>query len=546
MSNTQPSTTFDVVVVGAGLGGLYALYRMRELGLSTRVLEAGNDVGGTWYWNRYPGCRCDVESLEYSYSFDDQLQQDWSWPERYSTQPQILKYIEHVADRFDLRRDVDFNTRVDKALFDEATNRWRIETQTGRTLHARFCIMATGNLSTPQVPPFEGLDEFQGAWYHTGMWPQEGVDFSGQRLAVIGTGSSGVQMIPIVARQAKHLHVFQRTPNFVLPAQNGPMDRERERAQKANYPALRKAAYFTPFGIAGYPPPTCSALQVTPQQRHAAYESKWQEGGTISFLYAYTDLLTNQAANDTAAEFVRDKIRSIVKDPHVAEALLPFDHPIGTKRLILDTGYYETYNRSNVTLVNARKTPIERITATGIETTDAHYEFDAIAFATGFDAMTGAMKNIDIRGVGGASVRERWQDGPHTYLGIMLADMPNLFMITGPGSPGVKSQMILSIEQHVHFISDCLAHMQREGLARVDALAQAEQAWDAHVAEVAHSTLYPKANSWYMGANVPGKARVFMPYVGGVEAYAKRCQEVIDKGFTGFRFSRADAQDKVA
>ncbi len=401
--------------------------------------------------------------------------------------------------------------------------------------------MATGNLSTPRMPDTAGMNRFKGKFYHTGLWPQEGVDFTGLRVAVIGTGSSGVQSIPLIARQAKHLHVFQRTANFSLPARNAPLDPEKERRHKAEYPARRRAAWDTPFGIGGFPAPTCSALDVSPEERERIYESKWQEGGSISFLYSFTDLLLSRQANETAAEFVRQKIRGIVRDPQVAETLAPKDHPIGTKRLCLDTGYYETYNRENVTLVSARRTPIQEITATGLKTSEAEYEFDAIVFATGFDAMTGALMEIDIRNGSSESLQDAWSSGPRTYLGVMVAGFPNLFLITGPQSPGVKTQMILSIEQHADWIAACLEHLRARGLNRIEATQPAQDAWVEHVNEVADATLYPLANSWYMGANIPGKPRVFMPYVGGVPAYTRKVNEVVRKGYAGFVLARCEA-----
>src|SRR5689334_16042340 len=410
----------DVVIVGGGLAGLYAIHRLRGLGLKVRAYEAGSGVGGTWFWNRYPGARCDVESLEYSYSFDEQLQQEWKWPERYGTQPEILKYINHVADRFDLRRDVQLNTRIISAVFDGKANEWVVKTDGGEEIHARYCVMAAGNLSTPRVPDFKGLKDFKGKWYHSGLWPHEGVDFSGLRVGVIGTGSSGVQMIPLIAQQAKHLTVFQRTANFSLPARNGPMEEERERKHKAEYSARRRAAHDTPFAIAGYPKPTKSALEAPVEERDTAYEAKWQEGGSISYLYAYTDLLVNKESNDTASEFVRNKIRAMVKDQKTAELLAPKDHPIGTKRLCLDTNYYETYNRPNVTLVDVRSDPIEEITPAGLRTGKQSFELDAIVFATGFDAMTGALREIDVRTSDGAALRDHWEGGPLTYLGLMV------------------------------------------------------------------------------------------------------------------------------
>jgi cyclohexanone monooxygenase len=406
--------------------------------------------------------------------------------------------------------------------------------------------MATGNLSTPRTPSLPGLESFKGEWYHTGLWPHEGVEFSGLRVGVIGTGSSGVQSVPIIARQAKHLYVYQRTANFSLPARNAPMDPDKESAHKAQYPERRRAAFDTPFGIAGYPTPVKSALDATEEQRMRAYEAKWAEGGSISFLYSFTDLLLNKESNETASEFVRRKIRATVKDPKTAELLCPNDHPIGTKRLILDTHYYETYNRDNVTLVDIRTRPIQEITPTGLRTADADYALDAIVFATGFDAMTGAMKEIDIHTDAGLSVREKWEDGPHTYLGIMIAGFPNLFMITGPQSPGVKSQMILACEQHVDWIADCVQYLRDHGFSRIEAEEDAEDAWVQHNNEVADRTLYPLANSWYVGANIPGKPRVFMPYVGGVAAYKKKCDEIAAGGYDGFRLGGCVEEQRFA
>jgi cyclohexanone monooxygenase len=532
---TPQPAQYDVVVVGGGLGGLYALHCLRARGLTVRVFEAGSGVGGTWFWNRYPGARCDVESMEYSYAFSDDLQQEWVWPERYGTQPEILRYINHVADRFDLRRDIQLNTRVTAALFDPQTGRWTLQTSKGDVVSAQFCVMASGNLSTPRVPDFPGLTTFQGKWYHSGLWPHEGVDFSGQRVAVIGTGSSGVQMIPLIAAQADHLTVFQRTANFSLPARNAPLDLEKARRHKEQYQERRRAALETPFGIAGHPAPTKSALEATEEERRRAYESKWAEGGSISFLYSYTDLLVNKDSNDTASEFVREKIRGIVRNPATAEILAPKDHPIGTKRLCLDTNYYETYNRNNVSLVDVKNDPIQQITPTGLRTaTTDHGPFDAIVFATGFDAMTGALREIDVRVKGGSVLADEWQAGPRTYLGLMMAGFPNMFVVTGPGSPSVKTQMILAIEQHTDWIADCLTHLRAHGYTRIEAAPQAQDAWVQHVNDVADSTLYPLANSWYVGANIPGKPRVFMPYVGGFAGYKKNCDAVAAGNYDGF------------
>jgi cyclohexanone monooxygenase len=523
---------FDAIVVGAGFAGMYMLHRLRGLGLTARVYEAGKGVGGTWYWNRYPGARCDVESMDYSYSFSEELQQEWHWTERYAAQPEILKYADHVADRFDLRRDIQFETRVRSAVFDAAASRWHIETDRGDRVFARFCIMATGCLSEPQVPDFKGLETFEGRWYHTGQWPHEGVDFTGLRVGVIGTGSSAIQSIPIIAQQAAHLFVFQRTPNYSMPAQNAPLDPEYERSVKGYYADFRRQARESRVGFV-VERSGDSALAVPAEEREREYEKRWRRGG-LGFSAAYTDLLVNQEANDTAAEFFRAKIRSIVRDAAVADLLCPRDYPLGTKRLCVDTGYYATFNRDNVTLVDVRTAPIEAITPKGVRTSRAEYAVDDLVFATGFDAMTGALLDIEIRGRGGRRLRDEWAAGPRTYLGLAVAGFPNLFTITGPGSPSVLSNMIVSIEQHVDWISDCLAYLRRHGHATIEPTADAQEAWVQHVSDVGHMTLYPRAPSWYMGANIPGKPRVFMPYIGGVGLYRQKCDEVAAKGYDGF------------
>ena len=520
------------VIVGAGFAGLYMLHRLRQLGLSARVFEAGDGVGGTWYWNRYPGARCDVESMDYSYSFSDELQQEWKWSERYASQPEILTYINHVADRFDLRRDTQVSTRVTAATFDETARRWTVTTDRGDRVSARFCIMATGCLSSAQVPKYKGLESFEGKWYHTGNWPHEGVDFTGQRVGVIGTGSSAIQSIPIIARQAARLFVFQRTPNFSVPARNAPLDADFERRVKSSYPEYRREARLTRIGFV-VDRREESALAVPPEERQREYEARWSRGG-LGFTAIFEDLLTNKDANDTAAEFFRDKIRAMVKDPAVAEILVPQHYPVGTKRLCVDTDYYATYNRDNVTLIDIRKTPIEAITPHGLRTQAEDYTLDSIVFATGFDAMTGALLSIDVRGRQGQTLRETWAAGPRTYLGLAVAGFPNLFAITGPGSPSVLSNMIVSIEQHVDWIADCMTYMRERGYAAIEATAEAQEMWVAHVNDVGNLTLYPQANSWYMGANVPGKPRIFMPYIGGVGVYRQKCDDVAAKGYEGF------------
>jgi cyclohexanone monooxygenase len=519
----------DAVVVGAGFAGLYMLHRLRGLGLSVRVFEAGGGIGGTWYWNRYPGARCDIESLEYSYQFSEELQQEWEWSERYATQPEILRYLEHVADRFDLRRDVELGTRVVSAHFDATTTRWTVRTDR-ESVSARFCIMATGCLSSTNLPAIPGIDRFAGATHHTGRWPHEGVDFTGKRVGVIGTGSSAIQSIPLIAEQAAHLFVFQRTPNYSIPAHNAPLDPERVREIKSDDAGFRRHNAQMPFG-ANFSPSDRSALQVGEDERRREYESRWRQGG-LGFITSFADLGSDRAANETAGAFLREKIRSIVRDPAVAEKLSP-TQVVGCKRLCVDTNYYATFNRPNVTLVDVAEAPIQEILPSGLRTARERFDLDCIVFATGFDAMTGAVLAIDVRGAGGLPLRDKWSAGPRTYLGLGTAGFPNLFLITGPGSPSVLSNMVPSIEQHVDWIADCIAWLREHGKRSIDATRDAEDAWVAHVNEVAHTTLYPSCNSWYLGANVPGKPRVFMPYL-GFPPYVEKCNEVAAKGYAGF------------
>ena len=515
---------FDAVIVGAGFSGLYMLYRLRDvLGLSARVYEAGDGVGGTWYWNRYPGARCDSESFYYCYSFSRELEQEWTWSSKYPEQPEILSYLEHVADRFDLKRDITLSTRVTGATFREGDGSWEVRTDDGAVVTARYLISAVGCLSAANVPPIPGLERFEGSWYHTGAWPHEGVDFSGRRVALIGTGSTGIQATPVIAAEADHLTVFQRTPNYSVPARNFLMSDEATREIKASYPEIRRKARES-FGGFPYDRSERSALADSPEEREALYERLWAEEGGFKFIYgSYNDLLINQAANDTAAEFIRGKIREIVKDPEVAETLAPKDYPYGTKRPPIDTHYFETFNRDNVTLVDLRRTPITEITATGVRTTDGDYEVDIIVFATGFDAMTGSLLRIDPEGRAGTPLATAWEGGPVTYLGLQVAGYPNLFLITGPGSPSVLTNMPLAIEQHVEWIADCIAFMREHGWTTVEATEDAQGAWVDIVRDVAEVTLFHKANSWYLGANIPGKKRVFMPYVGGFAPYREHC-----------------------
>lgn len=525
---------YEAVIVGAGFSGLYMLHKLRQLGVSARVIEAAPSVGGTWFWNRYPGARVDIESQEYSYSFSPELDEEWVWSERYASQPELLKYLNHVADRFGLRGDIQLETRVTAAIYDEKARRWTLTTDRGETLTARYCVMATGCLSVPKEGEFPGEANFKGPSWHTSRWPVEGVDFTGMTVAVIGTGSSAIQSIPVIAEQAKHVTVFQRTPNFSVPAHNGPIDPAVAADWAANRAAYRQEAREAGFGIKGVAMGDTPALEAGPEQRRAAFEERWKYGG-FAFLGAYNDLILDLEANKTAAEFVADKIREIVKDPATAEKLIPKTYPIGAKRLCVDTGYYATFNRPNVSLVDLSDEPIEDITESGVRTKAKDYAVDAIVYAIGFDAMTGALSKIDVRGRGGRRLSEAWAAGPRTYLGLMVAGFPNLFTVTGPGSPSVLCNMAVAIEQHVEWIADCIAWMGERQMGAIEATEAAQDAWVEHVNEVADTTVYPLANSWYLGANVPGKPRVFMPYIGGFPAYRDKCREVAANGYEGFR-----------
>jgi cation diffusion facilitator CzcD-associated flavoprotein CzcO len=523
----------DVLVVGAGFSGIYALHRLRGQGLSVTVLEAGDGVGGTWYWNRYPGARCDSESYYYSYSFSDELQNEWEWSERYPQQPEIMAYLNHVVDRFDLRRDIRVGTRVVSAEFDDDTARWHVTTDAGERLTSRFLVTAVGCLSTANVPAIPGLDTFAGEWFHTGQWPHEGVDFADRRVGIVGTGSTGIQAVPVIAEQAAHLTVFQRTANYSIPARNGPESAESRQAIKDDYAEIRRVQREStnghPFVISSR-----SALDAAERERRAIYEAAWERGG-LRFRASFSDLLSDRAANDTASDFIRAKIREVVRDPEVAERLTPRDHGFATKRPPIDTHYFETYNRENVTLVDVRESPIEEVTSTGLRTSSGEYPLDQIVFATGFDAMTGPLLGIDIRGSGGRTLRDKWAEGPRTYLGLQIAGFPNLFTITGPGSPSVLCNMPTAIEQHVDWIADCITDLDARGLARMEATEDAETAWVAHNNEAAGRTLLPEASSsWYLGANVPGKPRVFMPYAGGFAAYTRICDAVAAEEYRGF------------
>ena len=522
----------DMIVVGAGFAGLRTLHRMRGLGLAVRVLEAGADIGGVWNWNRYPGARCDVASADYSYSFSPELDQEWTWSERYATQPEILRYIHHVAERFDLHRDIRLNTRVVSAHFDETAGRWSLTTEGGETLTALYLVMAVGCLSATRIPAIAGLDTFAGETVHTGDWPTEGVDVAGKRVAVIGTGSSGIQTIPLLAEQAASLTVFQRTPNFSVPARNAPLSPQEQAEIKAGYPARRTALFRSASGMS-VPVFKESALDATPEQLRERYESQWGRVG-FGFVLSYSDLLLDRRANDTAADFIREKIRERVHDPAIADALLPKDHPFGAKRPCVDSDYFETFNRENVALVDVRQDPILEVTPTGTRTANEHHALDVLVFATGYDAMTGSLLRPDIRGRGGIALRDAWSAGPRTYLGLAVAGFPNMFVIAGPGSPSVLTNVIVSIEQHVDWLADLLATAAERGATTVEAEPDAQRRWVEHVNDAAAKTLYPQADSWYLTAGPPGSPAAFMPYVGGVRGYRRICDEVARTGYEGF------------
>lgn len=535
--SSATESNVDVIVVGAGFGGLYALHKFREQGLSVRVFEAAPEVGGTWYFNRYPGARCDVESLDYCYSFSDELQQEWTWTEKYATQAEILSYIMWVADKLDLRSGITFNTRVVSAVLDEDTMRWRIATDTGEVVVARFVVMATGPLSSPLTPDIPGLQTFGGDIYHTAHWPHEGVDFTGKRVGVIGTGSSGVQSIPLIAEQAEQLVVFQRTPNYSVPAGNRPLTAEEVAHAKATYDERRRMSWRSGGGSPHVTHPKLT-MQATPEERRAAFEERWQLGGVL-FSKTFADQMIDIEANEEARKFYESKIRAVIDDPEVAELLIPTDHPIGTKRICTDTNYFQTFNRPNVTLVSVRRTPIESIDKSGIATSEAHYDLDVIVLATGFDAMTGTLAKIDIVGRGGRKLVDDWSHGPRTYLGLGVDGFPNLFLVSGPGAPAVLANMVLHAEAHVQWISEAIAYLDKHGYAAMEATSGAVDAWVAECNQRADATLFPRANSWYVGANVPGKPRVFMLFIGGFATYLDICAEVADAGYKGFALFKA-------
>ena len=538
MKSNSELPQVDVLITGAGFAGLYMLHRARALGLSARVIEAAGGVGGTWYYNRYPGARVDIQSMEYSFGFSDALQQEWHWTERYAGQAELLRYANHVADRFALRDGIQLNTRLTGAVFDESANRWLATADTGdgsESWSARFLVMASGPLSKPNTPAFKGLEMFAGPVLHTARWPQEPVDFSGMRVGIIGTGSSAIQAIPQIAQQAAELTVFQRTAAYCVPAHNGPLNVEFEARIKADYAGFRARNRRMHGGFGSeLPPNPVSALAASPEQREAAFEARWHVGG-FALLGAFNDLLLNENSNALAAEFVRQKIRASVNDPEVARLLCP-KQTIGCKRLGVDTGYYETFNRLNVKLVDVSVNPIDEITPSGLKTGGQDYAFDALVLATGFDAMTGTLMALDLRGRGGLNgmtIQQKWRAGPLNCLGLTIAGFPNLFNIAGPGSTSAFTNVIVSIEHHVNWIADCIAYLDANGHATIEPTEPSETAWVAHVNAAAARTVFLTCNSWYLGANIPGKPRMFMPLV-GFPAYADKCAQVAVNGYEGF------------
>jgi len=537
MTNTTKGVNVDAIVIGAGFAGLYMVHRLREAGFSVQAFEAAPDVGGVWYANRYPGARCDSESIIYNYTFSEELIQEWTWTSRFPEQAEILKYLSFVADRLDLRRSIQFNTRIAAAHYDEKQKKWLIYTDEGEKLTAKYFITGVGCLSASNIPNFKGLNSFQGQAYHTGHWPHEKVDFAGKRVGLIGTGSSGIQATPVIAQEAEHLTVFQRTPAYSTPARNYPYDPEFLKQVKENYADIRQKIRWSKMGYLHTIVNDRSALEDSPEQRNEEYEKIWERGG-LGFSQTYNDLLVDEAANETASEFIRLKIAETVKDPKVAGKLQP-SYYYSAKRPVLDTNYYETFNRENVTLIDVKSSPIVEVTPKGLKTSEQEHELDILVFATGYDAMTGPLFKIDIRGKNGVSLKEKWEDGTQTrtYLGLTTAGFPNMFMITGPESPSVLSNVPISIEQHVEWIGDCMEHMREQGIETIEAKVEAEEAWSKHCFELAQNTLMTKVDSWYTGANIEGKSRGFLIYVGGVGEYRKICDEVAAKNYESFNLT---------
>ncbi|GAB3695250.1 flavin-containing monooxygenase [Corynebacterium nasicanis] len=526
----------DVIIIGAGVAGLYMLHTLRKQGLDVHIVDRAAGVGGTWYWNRYPGCRCDIESLDYSYSFDEALQQEWKWTEKYASQPEILAYLEHVAERFDLHRDISLNTSIDSAEFVEDTQRWRLTTSDERILEAKYVVMATGVLSAPKDPRIEGLEDFEGHVLKSASWPQGGVDFTGRRVALIGTGSTGIQMVPKIAEQAERLYVLQRTPSFSIPAHNRPLSDAEQSEVKSSYADFRRRARSSPLGVDTKSDPR-SAVEVDAHTRESVFRANYDYGSPMRFANSFNDIVVSEEANAHAVDFVAERIRERVTDQATAEKLIPRSYFLATRRMCIDTDYYETFNQPNVELVDLLENPLERVDATGFVVDGEHIEVDDIVLATGFDAITGALSRIDIRGRDGRVLNERWADYPASFMGVMVHGFPNMFTITGPLSPSVNSNMFVTIEQHVEFIAGLIAASEGQGTSTVEVSAQAETDWCTHAEEVSHQTLFPRTESWYTGANIEGKPRVVLPYLGGVGAFDKLLDEQAENHYPAFEFA---------
>jgi len=536
MSPTPTPPTHDAIIVGAGFAGLYAVHVLRNrMGLDVLAFDAASDVGGTWYWNCYPGARVDIESVHYSYSFDHNLQQEWHWTERFCAQPEILSYLNHVAERFDLRRSIRFNTRITSLTWDDTESLWTATTDTGETHYARYVVSGAGTLSVPKKPEFPGIEDFAGQVLMSGNWPHHQVSFDGKRVGIVGVGSSGIQAISEIAKTAGHLTVLQRTPNYATPIGNAPTDPEQEAREKADYAAIRDASRNHFLGVP-YSDVQPSALAVTPEQRRQVFDDRWNRGGFRLFIDSFGDILFDKAANDTVAQYIRDRIHERVRDPRAAALLAPSGYPYGTKRPPLETDYYEAYNRPNVELVDVKANPIDAVTPRGVRLADGtEHEFDILILATGFDACTGPLLEMNVTGRGGLRLADHWADGPQTYLGLMAAGFPNLFMITGPQSPSVLYNMPLAIEDHVDLSAAAIAYLRERDLDVIEPTPEAERAWVAHTNELAQATLLPDSpTSWYMGNNIPGKPRRVLVYLGGAPAYRAKCDEVAAAAWDGF------------
>ena len=538
-----PSTTdtpvYDAIIIGSGFAGLYAIHKLRDqMGMNVVAFDAAGDVGGTWYWNRYPGARVDIESVHYSYSFSDELQWDWQWTEEFAAQPEILAYLNHVADRFDLRRNVRFNTRVTSAVWDETAGVWVLGTEDGQSYRAKYFISGAGTLSVPKVPEFPGIDNFKGEVYLTGNWPHDPVSFEGKRVGMIGVGSSGIQAISEISKTAGHVTVLQRTPNYATPIGNTPMTPEKAAAYKSRYAEIRDASRNHFLGVP-YDEVQPSALAVSAQERREVFDDRWNKGGFRLFIDSFADILHDKKANDTISEYIRERIHQRVNDPAKAELLAPKDYAYGTKRPPLEIDYYEAYNRENVDLVDVKSNPIAAVTETGVRLADGtEHEFDALVLATGFDACTGPLLAMNIVGKGGVRLKDHWADGPQTYLGIAVAGFPNFFMITGPQSPSVLYNMPLAIEDHIDLLAGAIAYLKERGLDTIEANEDAERAWVKHTNEIAAATLLPgSTTSWYMGSNIPGKPRRVLVYMGGAPRYRAKVIEVENNGYQGFTLS---------